>query len=52
MTDLAGPRRRTVTENLGGWFVGVECLCLDEEVHRGRVSGRQRGIPGWPNTVS
>lgn len=45
-------RWRSVTESLGGVFVGVECVCSDEEVQRGRVEGRARGIPGWPQTVS
>jgi hypothetical protein len=25
----------------------VECVCSDEALHRARLSGRQRGIPGW-----
>jgi predicted kinase len=25
----------------------VECVCSDEAVHRGRIEGRVRGIPGW-----
>jgi hypothetical protein len=33
-------------ERLGGEFVGVECVCSDERVHRERVEGRSRGIPG------
>ncbi|WP_447007161.1 AAA family ATPase [Saccharothrix isguenensis] len=45
-------RWRSVTENLGGVFVGVECVCSDERVQRGRVEGRERGIPGWHATVS
>lgn len=48
----ARDRYRTVTEALGGRFVGVECVCSDERVHRRRVTGRSRGIPGWPATVS
>ena len=43
---------RSLTENLGGVFIGVECVCPDETVHRDRVAGRVRGIPGWPSTVS
>ncbi|PSL51706.1 adenylylsulfate kinase-like enzyme [Saccharothrix carnea] len=56
--DATGHRRearrrwRSVTERLGGVFVGVECVCSDEEVQRRRVEGRARGIPGWPPTVS
>ncbi|MFC6090954.1 AAA family ATPase [Saccharothrix lopnurensis] len=58
VVDATGHRReardrlRSVTERLGGVFVGVECVCSDEEVHRGRVEGRARGIPGWHETVS
>ena len=29
-----------------GWRV-IECVCSDENLHRSRLSGRQRGIPGW-----
>lgn len=25
----------------------VECVCSDETVHRERLEGRRRGIPGW-----
>jgi predicted kinase len=25
----------------------VECVCSDEEMHRQRLEGRRRGIPGW-----
>jgi predicted kinase len=25
----------------------IECICSDENVHRSRLSGRQRNIPGW-----
>jgi len=25
----------------------VECICSDEAVHRARIEGRVRGIPGW-----
>lgn len=35
-----------VTE-LGGRLVTVECVCTDKQVHRSRVDGRVRGIPGW-----
>ncbi|MEJ2858320.1 MULTISPECIES: AAA family ATPase [unclassified Saccharothrix] len=58
VVDATGHRRETrrrwreVTENLGGTFVGVECVCSDESVQRARVEGRSRGIPGWHATVS
>jgi predicted kinase len=32
----------------GARFVAVECVCSDERVHRSRLQGRTRGIPGWP----
>ncbi|SER16574.1 Predicted kinase [Lentzea xinjiangensis] len=44
-------RWRELTERLGGTFVGVECVCSDERLHRERVEGRDRGIPGWYPTV-
>jgi len=25
----------------------IECICSDETVHRARIEGRVRGIPGW-----
>lgn len=55
--DVAGHTReardwwRQLTERLGGVFVGVECVCSDERLHRERVEGRSRGIPGWHATV-
>lgn len=44
-------RWRALAERLGGVFVGVECVCSDAVVHRQRVEGRDRGIPGWHATV-
>jgi predicted kinase len=32
----------------GARLVAVECVCSDGSLHRSRVEGRQRGIPGWP----
>ncbi|MFD7659397.1 AAA family ATPase [Actinosynnema sp. NPDC059797] len=58
VVDATGHRRelrdrlRSVTGRLGGTFTGVECVCSDEEVQRGRVEARERGIPGWHATVS
>lgn len=50
----AGPRRAMSTlgtEHLatgyGAGFAVVECVCSDVAVHRGRVEGRERTIPGW-----
>jgi hypothetical protein len=25
----------------------IECVCSDQSVHRARICGRTRGIPGW-----
>jgi hypothetical protein len=25
----------------------IECMCSDDKIHRSRVEGRQRHIPGW-----
>jgi predicted kinase len=43
---------REIAEGLDAAFVGVECQCSDEQVHRSRVEGRSRGIPGWAATVT
>jgi len=45
-------RYRATADALGARFVGVECVCCDETVHRARIEGRDRGIPGWHGTVS
>ena len=47
----ARDRYRAVAESLGARFVGVECVCNEEALHRARVEGRERGIPGWHGTV-
>jgi predicted kinase len=31
----------------GAPFLLIECVCSDDEVHRSRLDGRVRGIPGW-----
>lgn len=50
--SAARRRYRAVAESLGGRFVGLECTCSDESLHRARVEGRERGIPGWSSTVT
>jgi predicted kinase len=47
-------RRRymAVAQSLGARFVGVECVCADDDLQRARVEGRDRRIPGWNATVS
>jgi len=41
------PRWLEVTADHGVPFRIVECICSDVDVHRSRVEGRIRGIPGW-----
>ena len=31
----------------GARFRVIECVCSDEHVHRARIEGRDRDIPGW-----
>jgi predicted kinase len=31
----------------GAAFATIECVCSDRSVHRQRVEGRRRNIPGW-----
>ncbi len=38
---------RALAERHGAAFRPVECTCADEALHRRRLAGRQRGIPGW-----
>jgi len=41
--DLWGAR----VEQAGGRIFFITCVCSDDAVHRSRVEGRVRGIPGW-----
>jgi 8-oxo-dGTP diphosphatase len=38
---------RELAEAYGAKFSVIECRCSDEEIHRSRIEGRQRNIPGW-----
>lgn len=38
---------RELAERHGATFGVVECVCSDIELHRARVEGRRRDIPGW-----
>jgi len=40
-------RWRALAEQHGARFRAVECVCADQALHRRRLAGRQRGIPGW-----
>lgn len=46
--DLATRTRwRSLAGAAGAEFRVVVCVCSDRELHRARLEGRQRGIPGW-----
>jgi predicted kinase len=36
-----------LAEDHGALFAVIECVCSDVDVHRDRVEGRRRDIPGW-----
>jgi hypothetical protein len=36
-----------MAEQFSARLLLVECICSDETVHRARIEGRVRGIPGW-----
>jgi predicted kinase len=38
---------RALAAQYGAAFRPIECVCADEALHQARLSGRQRGIPGW-----
>jgi predicted kinase len=38
---------QSLADELGARFRVIECVCSDEHVHRTRIEGRERGIPGW-----
>jgi predicted kinase len=38
---------RAIAEEYLADFKPIECICSDEAVHRRRIDGRERGIPGW-----
>ncbi|HXL96192.1 MAG TPA: AAA family ATPase [Streptosporangiaceae bacterium] len=38
---------RETAEQFSARLYVIECICSDETVHRARVEGRTRGIPGW-----
>ena len=38
---------RRLADEYRASFAVVECVCSDIDVHRSRVEGRQRRIPGW-----
>jgi predicted kinase len=47
LTDEVAARWRRGADDRGARLVVVECVCSDESVHRRRIEGRRRDIPGW-----
>jgi predicted kinase len=38
---------RETANEFGAEFRVIECVCTDPAIHRSRIEGRVRGIPGW-----
>jgi len=38
---------RAIAEEFDARFRLIECVCRDRDLHRRRLEGRVRGIPGW-----
>ena len=38
---------RETADRFGARLYVIECVCSDEALHRTRIEGRVRGIPGW-----
>jgi predicted kinase len=38
---------RAIALETGAEFRLIECVCSDRGLHRARIEGRRRGIPGW-----
>lgn len=38
---------RALADEFGAGFFAIETICTDEALHRQRIEGRTRGIPGW-----
>ena len=47
LDDGTADRWRENVERRGGRLLLVQCVCTDDTVHRTRVEGRRRDIPGW-----
>jgi predicted kinase len=39
---------RSLAASYGAMWCVIQCVCSDETIHRARLAGRQRDIPGWP----
>ena len=38
---------QALADRFGAPIRFVECICSDRQIHRQRIEGRQRNIPGW-----
>jgi predicted kinase len=47
LDDAVAARWREIAARFDASLVIVECVCSDTDLHRQRVEGRERGIPGW-----
>jgi predicted kinase len=47
VTDAVATRWREIAAAHGAELVIVECICSDVGLHRSRIVGRRRNIPGW-----
>jgi hypothetical protein len=51
VVDMVGDSQfvlwRETAEHFSARLSLIECVCSDEAVHRARIEGRVRGIPGW-----
>jgi predicted kinase len=47
LDDTMAGRWRDNVERHGGRLLVVQCVCGDESLHRSRIEGRRRDIPGW-----
>ncbi len=41
------PLWRETADQFSARLFLIECVCSDEVIHRARIEGRTRGIPGW-----
>lgn len=46
-TEARQARWRRLAADSGAALQVVQCVCSDGALHRARIEGRQRGIPGW-----
>ncbi|MFF0340369.1 AAA family ATPase [Kribbella sp. NPDC004875] len=47
VSEEVAARWEALAAEYGSRLLIVECVCRDEGVHRSRLEGRRRGIPGW-----